>query len=82
MNNLAPIRTPKEVPQKLIEKEVARILKHEMTDKSKHWDHTAADNLVDIKRDSQAANILNTMKKGTGRRTKRRKTKRRYTRRR
>jgi len=60
------IRTPKEIPQKLIEKEVARILTQEVPDPSKDWDKTGAKNLVDMKQDSKAANILSTMKRSKG----------------
>jgi len=64
MSKPAPIRTPKEIPQKLIEKEAARILVKEVPDRSKHWDHTGAENLVSMKRDSRAADILSKMRKG------------------
>ena len=60
------IRTPKEIPQKLIEKEVARILTQEVPDPTKDWDKTGAKNLVDMKQDSKAANILSTMKRSKG----------------
>ena len=78
MSKPAPIRTPKEIPQKLIEKEVARILTKEVPDPSKDWDKTAAKNLVDMKQDSKAANILSTMKRSKGGKKRRhRKTQRR-----
>ena len=67
------IRTPKEIPQKLIEKEVARILTQEVPDPSKDWDKTGAKNLVDMKQDSKATNILSTMKRSTGGKKRRHK---------
>jgi len=72
-----PIKIPKEDRHTMNKKFFAVIVDEDLRNPANFVDDQAAHNLVALKRDSKAANILSTMKKSKGGKRRKRKTQRR-----